>query len=237
MLVELLFLLSLRAGLFFSGHLHAPDILLSGQPCSILTEEQTGWATGAVFHNLEKTTSHLTEFEKHLLCFPAHVLDTTMAALFWQQVIITIIPITIMYSLSPLSPWPHPALQALPFFGINNRILNLILWIYQNKLPCNYAHSIVTSFRGPWRAFTVSWMDASCLDRVACNGYVIASLSVLLSLTQGDMALKRVACYQEQAEGEHWTLEFHLALLVKSVCPVQTALEIVLILSGTNTIV
>ena len=73
--------------------------------------------------------------------------------------------------------------------------------------------------------FTVTWMDACCLDRVACNGYVIARLSVLLGLTHGDMALKRFACYQEQA-GDRWTPMIHLALLVKPVCSVQTVLEI-----------
>jgi len=61
-------------------------------------------------------------------------------------------------------------------------------------------------------------MDASCLDRVACNGYVIASLSVLLSLTHGDMALKRVACYQEHAQGEHRMLMIHSFGLTREAC-------------------
>lgn len=64
--VELLFHLSLRAGLFVSGSLRAPNALISGKPCSTLKEQQTEWAPETVLHNLEKTTSHLMEFETHV---------------------------------------------------------------------------------------------------------------------------------------------------------------------------
>jgi hypothetical protein len=69
--------------------------------------------------------------------------------------------------------------------------------------------------------FTLSWMDACSLDRVACNGCVIASVSVLLALTHGNMALTRVACYQAHAEGENQTQMFHLAMFIKPACFVQ----------------
>jgi tetrahydromethanopterin S-methyltransferase subunit C len=68
-------------------------------------------------------------------------------------------------------------------------------------------------------------MDACCLDRVACNGYVIAGMSVMLALTHGNMALKRVACYQGHAEGKPRTLMLHLGIFMKSVCSVQRVLE------------
>jgi hypothetical protein len=58
-------------------------------------------------------------------------------------------------------------------------------------------------------------MDACCLVRGIYNGYVIAGLSVLLSLTHGDMALQRVACYQGHEQGERLTLMIRLALFVK----------------------